>query len=136
MRRSFIYFNVLQSRGWTAAPMFVLICNGRIFRGKLAKPNSLDDINKSQNEQILALASWILYFCKIVYIEVTRFLGKSLRFARRSLHWKSKQFPEWIFTPMGVLLHYSFGRGSYYSGGRTNRGGRSNRGSTVFMLSI
>ena len=23
----------------------------------------------------------------------------------------------------GVLLHYSFGRGSYYSGGRTNRGG-------------
>ena len=24
-------------------------------------------------------------------------------------------------------------RGSYYSGGRTNRGGRSNRGSTVFQ---
>ena len=25
-------------------------------------------------------------------------------------------------------------RGSYYSGGRTNRGGRSNRGSTVYLI--
>ena len=31
----------------------------------------------------------------------------------------------------GALLDYSCRRGSYYSGGRTNRGGRSNRGSTV-----
>ena len=34
---------------------------------------------------------------------------------------------------MGALLHYSCRRGSYCSGGGTNRGGRSNRGSTVSL---
>jgi len=37
--------------------MFVLIYNGGIFGDYIAKPNSLDDIPKPQNEQILVLAS-------------------------------------------------------------------------------
>ena len=55
----------------------------------------------------MVLASWILYNCKIGYIKITRFLGKLLRFARRSLHWKSKQTTEWIFTPVADRTHNS-----------------------------
>ena len=64
------------SRWWTAAPMIVLIYNGRIFGDEIAKPNTLDDdIAKPQHKQILVLASLRLLFCKIVYIKVTRFFG-------------------------------------------------------------
>ena len=66
----------LWPRGWTAAPMFVLIYYGRIFGDLLAKPNSLDDIPKPQNEKILVLASrWLFLWKNCVHI-VTRFLGK------------------------------------------------------------
>ena len=51
-----------QPRGQTAAPMFVLIYNGRIFGDKLAKPNTLDDIAKPHYKQILVLASLRLFF--------------------------------------------------------------------------
>ena len=65
-----------EARGWTADPMFVLIYNGRIFGDYIAKPNSLDDIPKPQNEQILVLASWRLFFLKNCLHIVSRFLGK------------------------------------------------------------
>ena len=51
-------------RGWTAAPMFVLIYNGRIFGDELAKLNTLNVIN------IRRFGYWLVddnFFVKLFY---------------------------------------------------------------------